>query len=449
MRTLIKGGRVISPSDRMDSAVNILTEDGKIKMLCMDEPDADEVIDARGLTVTPGFIDIHMHEDPVVNGKIQNDIFNCMLRMGVTTVLGGNCGSNACNPAEYLDIAERSGAPVNVAMLAGEGWFRYNAGQKDRYAPVSREQLDYMVSGINAALSAGCMGVSYGVRYYPGITQEEINRTAACCAGNRGFIAAHVRDDAANIFSAVDEICDAGREFGVPVQISHIGSMAGFGQMQDVLRMLDMYRANGLDVMLDCYPYTAFSTGLGETTYDDGWLERYNCNYNVLEFCEGEYRGKRATAESFAKLRKEQPDMLTVCHVMKESDIDIALAHPAVITASDGILNDGQGHPRAAGCFPRVYAEYVRRGKLSLNDAVSKMTEMPAKRMGLKNKGTLHAGADADIVIFNSETICDRATFESPTLPPDGIQRVLIAGTTAVINNVIVNDRLGTAIRRS
>lgn len=448
MKTLIRGGRVIDPANRVDAVLNLLIEDGKIAWVGSGMPAADEVIDAAERIVAPGFIDIHMHEDPVgEDGRIEYSIFESMLRMGVTTAVGGNCGINEYDPVEYLNIVDCDGAPVNVAMLAGHEYFRRAAGATDKYARATEEQKQKMLNGIRRALDGGCLGLSFGLRYVPGTDGDEFHRAAACCQSSGKLITAHVRDDADYILESIEEVAQASAKFGLPVQISHIGSMGGFGQMPDVLRQVDAYRLNGLDVSMDCYPYCAFSTEVGATTYDDGWMERYRCGYDVLEFSEGKYKGQRATAETFAEMRKDCPEYLTVCHVMKAEDIDLAYAHPGVMVASDGILDHGQGHPRASGTFPRFFAEYVRAGKVSLYQAVEKMTAMPARRLGLKNKGRLNIGADADIVIFDPEIIADRATFKQPMLPPVGIDRVLIAGRTAAAGGSIVDGCCGRAVR--
>ena len=447
MRTLIRGGRVIDPANRVDAVMDILCEDGKVALAGKDLPAAECTIDAAGRVVCPGFIDIHMHEDPVgAGGEIAVSIFDCMLRMGVTTCVAGNCGTNVYDPVGYLEKCDK-GVPCNVAMLAGHSWAREQAGVEDRYASATEEQKRREEALLSGCLEAGCCGISFGLRYVPGTDRNEFHRAAAVCRDTGKPITAHVRDDADYIFSAIDEMTEAAEQFGLPLQISHIGSMAGFGQMAEVLRRLDIRRMNGLDVTLDCYPYDAFCTELGATTYDDGWLERYRCGYDALEYCEGEWAGKRADAESFRKLRAQRPEMLTVCHVMRPDEIALALKHPAVMIGSDGILNDGQGHPRAAGTFPRVFAEYVKKGSLTLNEAIAKMTSLPAGRMGFAKKGSLGRGMDADIVAFDPQVIRDRATFAHPTDAPEGIQAVLVGGVPAVLDGKIVNGRLGRAVR--
>ncbi len=448
MRLLIYGGRVIDPASRVDAQLNILCENGKIVWVGTEMPEADGKIDATGKIVTPGFIDIHMHEDPVTESGIAFDIFNAMLRMGVTTAVGGNCGINVHDPVEYLDLVDRDGAPVNVAMLAGHEYFRKAAGATDIYAGSTARQQDIMAENIEKALNGGCFGVSFGLRYVPGADKTEFFRAAKCCEKSKKLICSHVRDDADGIFDAIDEFCQAGLEYGLPVQISHIGSMGGFGQMQEVLRRGDALRARGLDIMFDCYPYFAFSTRLGTPTYDPGWLERYHCDYGVLEFCEGKYKRQRATKETFDEMRRDFPECVTVCHVMQEADVRRAFSHPAVMVGSDGLWSNGQGHPRAAGSFPRFLKEFARNGALSLYDAVAKITSMPASRLGLTQKGHLRVGADADITVFDFARIEDRATFENPGVPPVGISYTVIGGVIAAKDSEIVAGRCGRAIRK-
>lgn len=448
MKTLIYGGRVIDPANRVDALLNILMEDGKICWVGTEKRAADEYIDATNRVVAPGFIDLHIHEDPVdEQGNIRPDIFNTMLRMGVTTAVGGNCGINVHDPVDYLNKADEQGTPVNVALLAGHEYFRKTAGATDIYAPATENEKSAMEASIRKALDGGCVGVSFGLRYVPGADTDEFFRAAACCQGTGKFIASHVRDDADAIFSAIDEFCAAGIKYHLPVQISHIGSMGGFGQMEQVLRQVDSYRLNGLDVAMDCYPYFAFSTRIGTPTYDPGWLERYHCDYDVLEFSEGKYKGQRATKETFDEIRRDEPECITVCYVMQEADVRLALSHPAVMMASDGLLDNGQGHPRAAGSFPRFLAEFSRKGDISLYDAVAKITAMPAARLGLTSKGRLNVGADADITIFDPTTIADCATFREPTLAPKGIDCVLIGGKLAAKDCRIVNGNYGKSAR--
>ncbi len=447
MRTLIHGGHLIDPANRLEGLYNLLLEDGKVAWVGTGLPDADTLVDATGKIVTPGFIDIHMHEDPVEGGAIRQCIFPMMLRQGVTTAVGGNCGGNVHDPLEYLELVDRDGTAVNVALYAGHEYFRIGAGATDIYGGSTELQRQKMAEGICAALDGGCVGVSFGLRYVPGADREEFFRAAGCCAGRGKPIASHVRDDADAIFESIEELIQAGRQFRIPMQISHIGSMAGFGQMAQVLAQVESYREEGLDVMLDCYPYFAFSTRLGTPTYDPGWLERYHCGYEVLEFCDGKYRGQRANQETFEEMRRDFPQCLTVCYVMKESEIRLALGHPAVMLGSDGITDNGRGHPRCAGTFPRLLSEFVKKGDLTLYQAVEKMTAMPAARLGFADRGHLGVGAAADVTVFDFGKIRDRATFEEPALPPEGISYVFLGGEMVLRDGEILKDICGRAVR--
>lgn len=448
MKTLIQNGLLVDPANRICSRLNLLLENGRVAAISTQEMAAERVVDATGKIVCPGFIDIHMHEDPVgEDGRIACSIFNSMLRMGVTTVVGGNCGDNVYDPVDYLRIVDRDGAPVNVALFAGHSWFRKQAGALDKYARIASAQKDRMLEALKGALRGGCAGISFGLRYVPGVDMQEFISAASLCSGTGKGISVHLRDDAAQVFSALDEAMQAGLKCNIPVQISHIGSMGGFGQMEELLRRVDAYRANGLNVACDCYPYTAFSTGIGETTYDDGWIERYGCDYSACVPTEGRYKGIPCDAQRFDQLRRDEPECITVCYVMQEGDVRMALRHPNVMLGSDGFVDRGQGHPRAAGAFPRFWHEYVRSGEISLMDGIAKMTSLPAARLGLKRKGRLNVGADADVTIFDPAEFQDRASFEEPALVPKGLEYVFLDGEIALRRDEIIHAGLGRALR--
>ena len=450
MNIRISSGRLIDPANGKDTVTDLYLSGGKVVSVGR-KPEGWEGADIRaeGMIVSPGFIDLHMHEDPLNGvGKIDLCIFDAMLKMGVTTAVGGNCGGCATHPLYYLELADRDGLPVNIAMLAGHGWFRENAGAVNKYAPATAKQRKEIACGIRKALDGGCAGVSFGIRYYPGADREELSAAAGAAAGTGKFLAAHVRDDAAAIYAAIRELTDMARSFSLPAEVSHIGSMAGFGQMEKVLADLDEARKGGLDLAMDCYPYTAFSTAIGETTYDDGWLERYACDYGVLEYCEGPWKGERATKETFEIMRKKYPDALTVCYVMREEDISLALSHPFVSVASDGVLNGGNGHPRAAGTFPRFLRMSLDGKTVPLTEAIRKMTALPASRLGVsERKGHLGVGADADVTVFDPKTVTDRATFADPLLPPDGIKAVIVGGELALSDGKLLNRTAGKSVR--
>ena len=196
MKIIIKNGRLVDPANGVDRVQDLYIDGSKISAP-FPENEAQRIIDAANRVVCPGFIDIHMHEDPVLpDGSIyaheEKAVFNCMLRMGVTTAVAGNCGENEYHPADYLDLVDRQGVAVNVAMLAGHEYFRNEAGGTDRYAPVSEEIISRMARRMEESLERGCIGLSYGIRYVPGITEHELYETAKCAAKYDALIAAHI-----------------------------------------------------------------------------------------------------------------------------------------------------------------------------------------------------------------------------------------------------------------
>ena len=451
MITVVKNGRVIDPYNNIDSKLNIVIKDGKILEITPYEISGEKNIDATGLIVCPGFIDIHMHEDMYHNEEDYLDewIAKSMLNMGVTTCIGGNCGINLTEPLTYLDAVDRLKLPVNIGLMAGHTNIRECVVENsNKYNPIQIDDIKKIMYTAREYLEGGCFGISYGIRYVPGITELELIEVSKACKPENKIINAHVRDDAKNIIWATKEFIKVGMKLDIPIQNSHIGSMGGYGQMKELLRLLDSVKSSGLDITSDCYPYYAFSTRIGETTYDDGFLERYNIDYDSIEISEGKYKGQRCTKNIFDELRKNSPDTITVGHVMNEKDIDMAILHPNVMIASDGFLHNEQGHPRAAGTFTRLIDKYVKTGKLILYDAINKMTTMPAKKLGLSNKGNLSKGSDADITIFSYDEIKDNATFDNPIKKPDGIKYVLIKGSVALKDGEIVNGKLGTSVRR-
>ncbi len=463
---LIYGGTLVDPSQGKSGPAALLCRGGKIKSVLRSPSDEDiealkknvsVSIDAKGQAISPGFIDIHMHEDPYDAEKdiLDKSIARSMALMGVTSMLGGNCGDNLLDPEAYLDIVDRKHTASNIALLAGHTYLRqesggtdkFSTGGVDKYSHIDDEMLKTMIHHGERCLQAGCFGISFGVKYVPGTEWKEISGLASLCRGEGLLVSSHVRDDVDGVYDAAEELARIGRECGVHVQFSHIGSMGGYGQMPRLLKQIEGYRDEGIDMMCDCYPYDAFSTAIGETTYDEGFLESYRSDYDHIELCDGPYAGKRCTKEIFDLLRREAPETMTIGYFMRQEDVDLALMKDYVMPASDGIRNGNKGHPRAAGTFPRFLHQYAVKGRLSLEEAISRMTYMPAKRIGLKHKGSLMPGFDADIVIFDPERIRDRATYEEPVLAPEGISHVIIGGKIAAKDGVLIRDDLGRALR--
>ncbi|MDO5650319.1 MAG: amidohydrolase family protein, partial [Gallicola sp.] len=250
---------------------------------------------------------------------------------------------------------------------------------------------------------------------------------------------------------SVREMCEIGRITGIPFQVSHISSCSAFGNMEEVLDLIEDYRKSGVDITVDAYPYGAFSTAIGTAVFEGDFLERWNKDYYAIVLTEEPYKNVPCTEEIFLDARKNYPKMYAVANVMNEDEVIDALKRDFVMVASDGVLRNYSGHPRAAGTFPRVLGKYVREmGKLEFFDALYKMTLFPAERLRVDNfKGKVEEGYDADLVIFNRDEIIDCATFEEPRIPPKGISHVIVNGNIAVKDNQIIRNNLGRYIRRS
>lgn len=443
MTTLIKNGIVIDPAQSIHDNLNVIIKDDKIATITSENIAADKVIDANKQIVCPGFVDIHMHEDDLSYDDTISSLA-CLLRMGVTTGLAGNCGENKCDPVDYLNKVKSNGTFINIAMLAGHGYYREKYSKADRYNCVSAKESDDICNHLKYALDNGCFGISFGLEYIPGTTKEELIKCASLAKGK--MISAHIRSCGINAKKAIEEIARVSKETGISAQISHIGSMAGYGLIKESLSLIEDFRKEGVDISCDCYPYLAYCTPIGSAVYDDGWKELMYCDYPDIEMCEGEYKGKRCTKDIFESERINHPSYYTIGHVMKIDDITLAYKQPYTMVGSDAMFSNGNGHPRAAGTYPKFFKDFVNTNIIDIDEAINKCTNLPAQKIGLKNKGNLKNGSDADLVIFDLNKFKDNATYANPLLAPDGISYVILNGKVAVEGKKIVNSNLGTAI---
>lgn len=439
---ILKNGLVCDPANSIQSILNVGIRNGRIACLTSEPLPAAAEIDCTGHIVSPGFVDAHSHEDDLREGHIEADITLRALRQGVTTLVTGNCGDAPRDLPAYC-AAYDGKQPVNMALLAGHTTIRRLCGARNKYAPVDEATLAAMCETLERQLTEGAKGLSMGIRYEPGMTLGEMCAMAAVVKRFGGVLAAHVRGDAFEIYDAIEEFLEIGRRTGVRLQISHIGSMAAYGQMAEVLSYVDRRAAaEGLDVRIDCYPYDAFCTSIGATTYDDGFLDRYH-DVTRIELTDGEYKGFIPNMEVFEKVRREHPEYLTIAHVMNGAEVDMALTHPRTMLGSDGVLLNGAGHPRAAGAFAHFLAQYVfERKLLSLNEGIAKTTCEAAARFGL-DRGTLGVGRAADVTVFDPKRLQDKATFAEPALPPEGVRLVLLGGVVALQDGKVLHTDLG------
>jgi len=423
---------------------NIGIREGQIDYIGSGEPEAKEVYDAEGCIVSPGFIDVHMHEEHFKTEGRKYVVAEMMLNMGVTTAVGGNCGMENQDLSYFKEsIDELGGSPINYMMLAGYNQCRYKLGI-GRYSEATDSEKYKIREMLRHELSEGACGVSFGIEYDPGITFEEMMYAAEVSDDPDLLFAAHYRNDCITDIDCIHELIRFAEKIPMKFQISHLSSCSAMGKMKESLDAINAAMDNNPRLDFDTYPYNAFSTTMGSAVFEDGCMETWGKSYDSVLLTDEPYKNVRCTKEIFEKARAEYPEMLAVAFVMNEDEIAAAVANKYGMIGSDAIISNGGGHPRAAGTFPRVLGKYVREeGRLSLIDGLRKMTLTPADRLNLKSKGRIKEGCDADLTIFDPKTIKDGATFEDITIKPTGIRQVMVAGKTALKDGEIVNGRLG------
>ncbi len=457
-----------------------------------------ERVDVSGLAVTPGFVDLHSH---AVRGVTRHPLAENYLHQGVTTAIGGPDGSSPLPIGEWLDEFEEMGSAINMGLMVGHGTIRREVvGLEDR-AP-TRDELDAMRGLVEQAMQEGSFGLSTGLKYAPGsfADTEEVIELARVAGRHGGIHVSHMREEGLELIESVRETIRIGEEGGLPTQITHhkVVGAPMWGRSTETLRLVDEAVARGVDVTIDQYPYTASSTGL--TILFPGWslaggnealLERLqdpeqrerireavreNLEVDrgggspdnvVIASCswdrslEGKSlgdllreRGLPVTTDEGATLAlelQEQGGFGGVFHAMHEDDVRRIMAHPLTMISSDGgVVAPGEGvpHPRNYGTFARVLSLYVREaGLLTLEEAVRKMTSLPAERLGLAGRGVLEEGAIADIAVFDPEAIEEHAEFGDPHHYASGVRQVLVNGVFVLRDGEVTGARPGRALR--
>ncbi len=439
---VILNGRVIDPESDLDAVRNIGISNGSVRLITEKEIKGHTSIDAQGLVVAPGFIDIHQHGQDHEN-------YSYKVMDGVTTVLELEMGT-ADVDGWYR---EREGkalinhgvsvghVPLRMKIMNDPGGFAPVADAV--YKPASDEEIGLMKEGLETGLNRGALGVGFGLMYTPAASRWEILEMFRVAGKIKAPCVVHLRyggqKEPSSCIAALEEVISAAAISRSPLHVVHITSL-GFRQTPEMLQMISEARANGLDVTVECYPYTATQTTIESAVYDEGWQESFGITYCDLQWAE---TGERLTAETFTAYRKSGG--MVIAHSIPEDVVRSTIADPMVILASDGILSGGKGHPRGTGTFARVLGKYVREEKLiSLSEGLRKISLMPAQRLEgvapmMKNKGRIREGADADITIFNPEQIIDQATYEEPAKYSKGIEYVLVNGVVVVNKGQLQN----------
>ncbi|MBI2408760.1 MAG: D-aminoacylase [Gemmatimonadetes bacterium] len=460
--------------------------------------DAKRVIDATGLVVSPGFIDLHVHLEPLM----QLPGAESHVRQGVTFALGGPDGGGPWPLGAYMDKADRAGLGINVGYLTGHNIIRETVMGTENRAPTANE-LARMRRMVAQAMDEGAFGMSTGLRYIPGYYSniDEVIALSEEAAKRGGIYTSHLREEGVGLLQGVGEALEIGRRAKIPVILTHhkaIGRQA-WGKSVITLAMVDSARKAGTDVMIDQYPFTASYTSLNvlvppwalaggnaelkkrldtpalkDSIYagmmdllmnDRGGGDISRVQFAIVAWdksLQGKTladwavrRGLKPTPENAIPLILEgvlNGGAGMVYHVIEEADVKRIMAHPMTMIASDGRLTklgEGVPHPRNYGTFPRVLGKYVREDHvLTLEQAIHKMTGMPAERLKLRDRGCLRTGCVADVTIFDPATVRDMGTFTDPHHYPVGIPWVLVNGEPVIANNVFTEARPGRVVRR-
>jgi N-acyl-D-amino-acid deacylase len=462
-------------------------------------------IDARGLVVSPGFIDIHSHADGSVRGDPRSE---SVIRQGVTTIVAGQDGTSRGSPftsesfAALLSSFDEIPSSVNVASMVGLGSIRSAVvGSSSRTATTGEVQR--MAEMVEAALAGGACGASSGLEYTPGAFATSAELSAVCRPlAARGLpYATHMRNEDDRLLDSIDESIAVARGAGCPLQISHLKTQGprNWNKLDDVFARIDAGRRSGMDITFDRYPYVAYATGLSSlfpvwsreggnaslvlrmadsATADrvrsetlakvdmiGGWdnvLVTGGVSDNQLQGVVGKRLGQFASSlgvDPYEVTRRllSQGSPGMVGFAMSEENLDKLLAHPQAMVCSDGggfaiepESRRGSPHPRGLGSFPRVLGRYVReRRALTLADAIRKMTSAPARRLRLADRGRLAVGMAADVVVFDPATVADQATYEDPYQYPLGIRLVVVNGRIALREEARGAVRSGRGLRPS
>jgi dihydroorotase len=441
--TVIANGRVMDPESGLDAVRTVAIRDDKIVAISNAPLTGTATIDARGLVVAPGFIDLHEHGQEPRNYQFQ-------ARDGVTTSLELEAGTD--DVEKWYSIREGKSLinfgvsighiPVRMKVLGDPQGGLLPAGEA-AHRPATPEELTRLTQEIDRGFRQGALAEGMGVNYTPGATHWEIVEMFKVAAKYGASVHVHLRygglKEPNTGLAALEEVLAAAAATGAPLHVVHITSM-GLKYTPELIAMVEGAQHHGLDVTTECYPYTAGSTALQSAIFDPGWQENMGITFKDIQWAA---TGERLTADTFEKYRKQGG--IVVIHSIPEEAARAAVSSPIVMIASDGMPITGpKVHPRGQATFSRVLGHYVREEKaLDLMTALRKMTLMPAQRLEkrapvFKDKGRIQVGADADITIFDPARIIDKATYDDPLQPSEGIPFVLVHGVLVVKDSQLV-----------
>ncbi len=445
---VLEGGRVMDPETGLDGIRNVGIRDGKIARISSEPISGARVIHADGLVVAPGFIDLHQHGQEIASQQVKAfDGVTTALEMeiGVPDVASFlkskenrsliNYGSTASHVAARALVF---GAPLASSTTGIAGILPKSGPATDKAA--TPEQITKIEQRLQEELDAGALGLGMGIQYVPGATRLEVIDLFRFAAQHKLPVYTHLRSsgrsEPGSAIESVEEVIGAAAISGAPLHIVHINSTC-LRDTMECLSLIEGARARGLDVTTEAYPYIAGMTQVNSALFNPGWREKLGIEYSDLVLPN---TGEHLTKERFEELHKSSVPQDVLVFANTQEMVDATIPNPLIMIASDG----ADGHPRNAGCYSRVLAQYVREKKtLSLMDGLRKMTLMPAQVLERSTpeahkKGRLQEGADADIVVFDPATIRDRATFDMPMAPSEGVRELLVGGTLLIDNGKLM-----------
>ena len=415
----------------------------------------EPTIDAHGLVLAPGFIDIHNHSS---DGLQQDPLAETQISQGITTLIVGADGDSPWPLITWVRLQQQKPAAVNVGVLAGHATIREQVLGKDFKRVSTPEEIQRMSTMVDQAMNQEALGLSSGLEYEVGSysATEELVAMAKVAAQHGGFYMTHIRDEADKSFEALDEEITIGEKAHIPLEHSHIklGTVAVWGKAPQYIKVIEQARSRGVDFLADCYPYDAWHSNfkvlvpdkqyenpksVAKALADVGGASHITItNFTPNKSYEGHTLADLANLNSltpvdmYIRIIREGDKAATEAEIigqsMMESDIKALYQQPWVMVASDGGI--GAAHPRGAGTFPRVLGVFVREKHwLTLPEAIRKMTSLPAERLNWKDRGVIREGAFADLVLFNPDTIIDHSTYANPTALSTGIEKVFVNGT--------------------
>ena len=450
---VINGGRVIDPETKLDAITNVGISDNRIAIISTEPLKGKETINATGLVVSPGFIDMHVHgrSNKEQEYQLHDGITTAMeLEWGIEFLKQWyetrrskaliNYGASVCWPFERFRAMTKYNVAADSLLqitLKGESKLEtlFNTIGPSYTETLSAGEMSRMLANIKASLEEGGIGIGVPIGYLPKTNPGEMYSVYKLAGELNALVFSHVREP--NIYSIQEAITDAILT-KAPLHIVHINSMS-LGNIQLALDMIHTANERGFDISTELYPYTAASTLLQSAMFDEGWQEKLGMTYHDVQWVA---TGERLTKETFDIYRKQGG--LAIMHMMKPEWIKTGIAAPGVMIASDGLPYSPLAHPRTAGTFCRVLAKYVREEKtIDLMTAIAKMSWLPAKRLEIiapmmRFKGRIQVGADADITIFDPGTVADKATFEKGLAFSEGIEYVIVNGITILKNGKTV-----------